>query len=245
MKVGYGTHVGKIRKMNQDAYWIGQTPQKEPVLAVADGLGGHRAGEVASKMMVDAIAEYATSGHWENGMQVKSGWIKTIKKANFDIFQAGSLRVERAGMGTTMTMLMQRDRMLYGFHVGDTRLYQVREGILKRLTKDHSMVEQLLDVGEITLEEAKIHPNRNMLMRAIGTDETVEPDVLEVEWKPGDVYLLCSDGLTNYMEEDEILRILLHMKDEATGVQQLIEGANARGGGDNITAIIFIPEVNG
>lgn len=243
MKIGHGTHVGKTRKMNQDAYWVGFTKQMEPIMAVADGLGGHRAGDVASRMLMEAVASYAEgSGPWDEET-LQTGWVRTIKKANREIFDTGRKNNLLAGMGTTLTLLVQHENKLYLFHIGDSRAYRLRENTFEKLTKDHTLVEQLLDSGEITLEEAKVHPNRNMLMRAVGTDETVEPDVIQIEWRPGDLYLLCSDGLTNYLGEDQILQVLTNMENETEGVQQLIEGANAQGGGDNITAILYKPEV--
>lgn len=243
MKIGHGTHVGKTRKMNQDAYWVGLTNQQEPVLVVADGLGGHRAGDVASRMMVEAVAAYAEGSGPMDEQTLLSGWVRTIKKANLDIYDQGRKNDLLAGMGTTLTLLVQQREKLFLFHIGDSRAYRLRGGLFQKLTKDHTMVEQLLDSGEISIEEAKVHPNRNMLMRAVGTDESVDPDVIQLEWEPGDLYLLCSDGLTNYMGEEQILHVLRNMDNETEGVQQLIEGANARGGGDNITAILYKPEV--
>jgi protein phosphatase len=243
MRVGHNSHIGRVRKLNQDAYWVGTTMDDRVVLAIADGLGGHRAGEVASQMMVDAIAELAEESAWLDVDALKKSWIKNIHLANRHIYLKGRSEERLSGMGTTLTMMIQSGPILSVFHAGDTRLYRLRDGSLKKLTRDHSMVETLLEAGEITPEEAKTHPKRNMLMQAIGTDERVELDVFDLEWIQGDVYLLCSDGLTNYVEESTIRDILMTTADPVLCVEQLIDAANAQGGGDNITAIIYEPEV--
>lgn len=245
MRLGHGSHIGKVRKINQDSYWVGTSKDDRPVMVVADGLGGHRAGEVASKMMADAVADYAASNSWPDLETLKEEWVKAIYEANAAIYAAGQSDENLASMGTTVTMLVQSGYYISVFHVGDSRLYLLRDQVLKRLTKDHSMVENLIDSGEITREEAKTHPSRNMLMRAVGTDPAVEVDAFDLSWESGDVYLLCSDGLTNFVEEEDIKEILLQDDDETSAVEQLIHRANAHGGGDNITAIIFKPEVNG
>lgn len=245
MRLGHGSDIGKVRKINQDSYWIGASKDDRVVLAVADGLGGHRAGEVASKMLVDAIAKYALETSWQDLDTLKKHWVEAILAANADIYQAGQADEKLAGMGTTLTMLVQSGYYLTAFHIGDSRLYLVRDKEITKLTKDHSMVQSLLDSGEITEEEAKVHPSRNMLMRAVGTDPNVEVDAFDITWEEGDTYLLCSDGLTNFVEESDIKEILIQEMDEESAVRQLIHAANANGGGDNITAIIFKPEVNG
>ncbi|QSX08743.1 Stp1/IreP family PP2C-type Ser/Thr phosphatase [Alkalibacter rhizosphaerae] len=245
MKVGHGSHIGKIRKLNQDAYWVGTSKDGRPVLAVADGLGGHRAGEVASQMLVTAIETFAETHQWDQVDLLKRDWVNAIQRANREIYEAGRSDEKLAGMGTTLTMMIQSGSHIHVFHVGDTRLYRIRKDGMEKVTKDHTLVESLLESGEISLEEARQHPNRNMLMRAIGTDPTLEVDVLDLDWVEEDLYLLCSDGLTNYVDEQQIWEIIKMTDQPSDSVQQLIDAANAHGGGDNITAIIYKPEVIG
>ncbi len=226
------SNVGRKRRHNEDNY-----VSAPPLFAVADGMGGAQAGEVASQLAASTVAEAR--------VDLASGGedrvVALIKAANRRVHQRATADASAAGMGTTMTVaLLQPDGNVAIGHVGDSRAYRLREGRLEQLTEDHSLVAELVRRGELSPEEAAVHPQRSVITRALGTESDVEVDAFTVETRDGDLFLLCSDGLTTMVDAETIAGILIrnHGRLEAA-THALIKAANDRGGDDNITAILF------
>jgi protein phosphatase len=199
-----------------------------PLFAVADGMGGAQAGEVASKLAAGAVKE--------RGSDVES----LIQEANRRVHQRSLEDPNTSGMGTTLTVAEVEDGVVSIGHVGDSRAYLVRDGNLEQLTEDHSLVGELMRTGKLSAEEAETHPQRSMITRALGTDPNVDVDIFSVEPRVGDLFLLCSDGLTSMVDDREILRIVEEKRSDLDGlVKALIKAANKGGGEDNITVIAF------
>ena len=244
MDIGYKSHIGNLRTKNQDAYLVLEQPsEKVVILAVADGLGGHNAGEIASSTLVKEMKEKFEKINIIDGQQIQEQVIiEVIKEINSMIYEMGNEDVNLSKMGTTLCLSIIANRQAYIFHVGDSRAYIINEKEILQLTRDHSLVEQLILQGEISREEAEAYPNKNVITRAIGTDEEIEVDYYQCELKSGDTILLCTDGLTNEVEVEEIKNIINEYScKEAAEV--LIEKANEYGGHDNITVIVYKPEV--
>lgn len=228
MKVFRATDRGKVREINEDACAV-----VEPATyVVADGMGGYAAGEVASAMLVDTFREmfFDASACGEEALR------RAVLTANRKILQAAAANEAQSGMGTTVVALQHKDAAAYWAHVGDSRLYLLRGGKLKRLTRDHSFVQDLVEKGSITEEEAAHHPKKNLLMRAVGVHENLVVDTGQVFIETGDVFLLCSDGLTNMVGEAAIRDALLRVS--ADKARHLVDLALLAGGLDNITAIV-------
>jgi len=223
------TDTGRQRHANEDSYFA-----SAPVFAVADGMGGAQAGEVASRIAAGAFEQ----GIGEAG--AAEGQLEEIAlDANREIHDLAQRDSSRAGMGTTLTAaLLRGDEVALG-HVGDSRAYVLREGELKRLTKDHSLVEELRRQGRLTPEEAEEHPQRSIITRALGPEPEVKVDTMTVPAKAGDVFLLCSDGLTTMVSDERIKQILSESRSLRSAVNKLIDEANQGGGRDNITAVVF------
>jgi PPM family protein phosphatase len=229
------TDTGRQRHANEDSYFA-----RDPVFAVADGMGGAQAGEVASRIAAGAFEhELASEAPAESQLEA------IAQLANREIHELAQRDSARAGMGTTLTSaLVDEDEVAFG-HVGDSRAYVLRDGELKRLTKDHSLVEELRRQGRLTDEEAEEHPQRSIITRALGPEPEVRVDTMTVPAKAGDVFLLCSDGLTTMVSDDEIARILTESRSLRSAVNKLIDAANSGGGRDNITAVAFRLEEEG
>jgi PPM family protein phosphatase len=224
------TDTGRQRQANEDSYYA-----KAPLFAVADGMGGAQAGEVASRI---------AAGAFERGPRnvdaTAEGQLEEIaQKANREIHRLAQEDSSRAGMGTTLTAAMLRDDEVAFGHVGDSRAYLLRDGQLKRLTKDHSLVEELRRQGRLTEEQAEEHPQRSIITRALGPEPSVNVDTMTFPARDGDVFLLCSDGLTTMVSDEEIRSILVNSKKLRAAVNRLVEAANRGGGRDNITAVAF------
>ncbi len=231
------TDVGKIRKINEDSFKC-FTSDKYSYAIVADGMGGHLAGEVASKMAVDIIGEYIAENLKDDldRFQAKEIINRAFKKANAQIYEYSCENERVMGMGTTATLCMIRDGYLIYAHIGDSRAYVISDTI-KQITRDHSYVQELVKLGQITPEEAKHHPRRNYITRAMGVEDTVRTDV-GIEPYCGETVLICSDGLYGEIEDDELFKYV-KSKPPKDGVIKLTELANERGGSDNITAVIM------
>src|SRR5688500_16459462 len=223
------TDTGRQRSANEDSYFA-----RSPVFAVADGMGGAQAGEVASRIAAGAFEQMPED---ERGAE---GTLELIARdANREIHELAQRDSSRAGMGTTLTSaLLADDEVAFG-HVGDSRAYVLRGDELKRLTKDHSLVEELRRQGRLTHEEAEEHPQRSIITRALGPEPKVNVDTMTVPAKNGDVFLLCSDGLTTMGGDEQIREILLEAKSLRSAVNRLVDAANSGGGRDNITAVAF------
>ncbi|HWR44787.1 Stp1/IreP family PP2C-type Ser/Thr phosphatase [Sporomusa sp.] len=224
--------IGMVRKTNEDSY-IFSPPH---LFLVADGMGGHVAGEIASNLGANTIQEYIKKCKqqfdWEQILK------EAIIQANAIIYQMSQSKSECLGMGTTLTAIYAEGSEIFWGHVGDSRLYLIRDNILQQITNDHSLVGELVQSGSITADEALVHPHRNILTRAVGTSDTICVDSGRFLQQPGDRLLLCTDGLTNMMSEQEILSICLRPENPQTIVNKLVEQANQAGGYDNITAIV-------
>ena len=223
LRVGARTDVGRVRKGNEDSFTA-----QEPLFAVADGMGGHQGGEVASSVALEIL---------ETG----DGTLEElVRRANDEVFRRAAQDPRLAGMGTTLTAIRRDGDVLRLAHVGDSRAYLLRDDSIQRLTKDHTVVERLVDEGRLTSEEAEIHPQRSILTRALGVDDSLQVDQGAIEPQPGDRLLLCSDGLTGMIDEEAITRILAeHADDPQAAADALVDAANAAGGQDNITAVVI------
>lgn len=228
------TDIGRLRRQNEDAAWMDES---RGIFAVADGMGGHLAGEVASSMAMDAVREMAKSGA-KPGLEALRG---TVMRAHNAILSHAEAHRECAGMGTTLSLMWRAGRFMYIAHVGDSRIYRLRGGRLEQITQDHSLVAELVRAGLITAGEARNHPRRNIITRALGTQGDNTPDVLAADAKSGDIWLLCTDGLTGMVPDDEIERTLLSLPLEEAA-DRLIELALQAGGSDNVTLILYLDE---
>jgi protein phosphatase len=240
------THVGRQRQHNEDAFLVESTAG---LFLVADGMGGHAAGEIASRIAVDSISEFILhtkedDGTWphaydEQYTRTTNRLMAALRMANQRVLEAMKKDARLRGMGTTVVACMADDEKMSVAHVGDSRAYLIRDGQLSRITNDHSWVFEQVQAGMLTEAEAEKHPLRNVITRALGGALQVTPDASEIASQPGDVYLLCSDGLTGMVPENEILRVVTaNNGDLKAACQQLIDAANERGGLDNVTAVL-------
>jgi PPM family protein phosphatase len=226
--VGKDSDPGRKRRRNEDAYVI-----QPPLFAVADGMGGAQAGEIASRLAADALRE---EGDGDGEERVAA----LVREANRRVYERSRADSAASGMGTTVTAaLLEGDQVRIG-HVGDSRAYLIRNGLLEQLTEDHSLVAELMRDGKLSQEEAEAHPQRSVITRALGTDPDVDVDTFTIEAHPGDVFLLCSDGLTTMVEDTAILRIIEEQRaDLDRAARTLVSAANTAGGEDNITVVLF------
>lgn len=245
MKTFSKTDVGMVREVNQDYVYVSDSPiGKLPnLLIVADGMGGHKAGDFASRFTVEAVkAELAVSTAEEPEAMMK----QAITSANQKLIETARGDSKLEGTGTTLVVATVIDRTLYFANVGDSRLYLLNEQI-KQISKDHSLVQEMVRLGGITPEDAKHHPDKNIITRAVGAQEKLEVDFYEYRLKKDDTILMCTDGLSNMVEDEEILRIVKSSRDVVEAVERLIERAKRNGGNDNIGVVIAEPfddEVN-
>ena len=226
-KIFQATHVGKVRHNNEDSLIV-----IEPeTFVVADGMGGAQAGEVASQMLVETVKEFLSETPPYNE-QILS---QAILLANSKILNLARQNPNYLGMGTTATSLSLDDRKAYFAHVGDSRIYRLRNNFLEQLTEDHSYVETLVRRGEITPDEARVHPMKNVLTQAVGVVENISVDTANFPVESGDTFLLCTDGLTNMVDDENIAKILQGASNPADA---LIDVALRAGGRDNISVIV-------
>jgi serine/threonine protein phosphatase PrpC len=225
----YRTDTGRQRDANEDTYFA-----KSPVFAVADGMGGAQAGEVASRLAAESFDAV------QRGSEAPEAYLRAIAKtANARIHRLAEADTSRSGMGTTFTAALLEGEEVGFAHVGDSRAYLFRDGELKLLTSDHSLVEELRRQGRLTDEQAEDHPQRSIITRALGPERDVDIDTMTYRARPGDVYLLCSDGLTTMIKEDRIAAILRESETLDAAVDRLVAEANDAGGRDNITVVAF------
>lgn len=242
MKTFSMTDTGRRRDINQDYMFTSETAVgKLPNLfIVADGMGGHKAGEYASKKAVETIVEFVEEN--DSGLLVAS-IKKAIGEANKKVLKEAIIDTEKEGMGTTIVAATIKGDKLIVANVGDSRLYIVNESSITQLTTDHSLVEEMIRSGKIARSEARNHPDKNKITRAVGVFPKVDVDFFETKIERGDTILLCTDGLTNMVEDEEIKRIILGQRDIVEKTTTLIETANKNGGTDNITALLIEPFV--
>ncbi|HST32476.1 MAG TPA: Stp1/IreP family PP2C-type Ser/Thr phosphatase [Solirubrobacteraceae bacterium] len=224
-----GTDTGRQRRANEDSHLA-----RAPLFVVADGMGGAQAGEVASRIAIESF---------QNGLQdaaaPETALAELTQRANAHIHELSHSNAEQAGMGTTLTAVYVGEREISIAHVGDSRAYRLRDGVLERLTEDHSLVDELLRQGRLTPEEALEHPQRSVITRALGPEGAVEVDTRSYSARGGDVYLLCSDGLTTMLTEDRLAELLLAHESLREAGEALIAAANEAGGRDNITVVLL------
>ena len=223
------TDPGRTRRHNEDSFVI-----EPPLFAIADGMGGAQAGEVASRLATAALKEAGANGGGEQRIA------DLIQEANRRVYDRSSSDPNTSGMGTTITVaLVEDDRVAFG-HVGDSRAYLIRRARMEQLTEDHSLVNELLKTGKLSREEAETHPQRSVITRALGTDPDVDVDTFSVRAEDGDLFLLCSDGLTDMVSEESILDVVERNRSDIDGaLRALVKAANHGGGQDNITVVAF------
>lgn len=234
------TDTGQVRSINEDSGGVYYDGHSSLLAIVADGMGGHQAGDVASNLAVSYV-----KSAWENQQPINDvhhveSWLKhTVKKMNAAIFDLSKEQTAYEGMGTTVVVGVCTESFITIAHIGDSRAYLLENGRLKQLTSDHSLVNELIQRGQLTEEEARQHPNKNVLTRAAGTEETVQADIHTFDWTQNDTLLFCSDGLTNKVSDQELQQVLQKYEDKEVLLRELIHLANERGGEDNITATLI------
>lgn len=234
------TDIGKARQTNQDFYYISSPEEVIQLYILADGMGGYKGGDIASCLAVDSVKKYIESNYATTEKEKES--LQTLIKnaieyANMVVYEKSKVSQELEGMGTTIEVCLIYNNRAYIGHIGDSRIYRLRKEFLKRVTVDHSYVEKLIKDGTITREESYTHPKKNMLTKALGCTSYVEPDVMVKGFQKEDILVLCSDGLTNLITEEQLETIIRQNLEKAA--ENLIEKANELGGYDNITVIII------
>ena len=239
MRILGKSDVGKAREMNQDSFYVSDVNDGIKLFILADGMGGYKGGEIASNLAVASSKNYICN-NFPNIVKEKEEILKligdAIEYANFVVYEKSKENSEISDMGTTLDICLIYNNKVFIGHVGDSRVYRIRKNIIRKLTNDHSYVAQLVKEGKLTKEEAYNHPRKNMLLKAIGCNSLVEPDVMYKGFIKDDILLMCSDGLTNMLKDEEIYQILLDNPEKP--VEILVKKANDAGGTDNITAII-------
>ncbi len=232
------TDIGKRRKINQDAVYTSEQPVgKLPNLfLVADGMGGHNAGDYASKMTVETIVKYIEASEEANPEKLLEG---AVAAANDLVRNKAKQQPELEGMGTTIVAACLMDKTLHVANVGDSRLYVIGKKQICQITKDHSWVEEMVRRGGLAREEARNHPDKNIITRAVGVEESVKVDFFTANLTEGDMILMCTDGLTNMMEDEEIRMILEGARDIVEKAETLVDRANENGGKDNISVVLI------
>lgn len=233
--VGMLSHVGKVRKINEDSLGVYENSQIK-LYIVSDGMGGHNAGEIASKLAVDSILEFVKNSDVEEDLEKLLA--DAIKDSNEKIFEVSKSNNSLNGMGTTVTTCLINNGKMAVANVGDSRCYVITSEGIKQVTKDHSLVQELVDSGSITQEEAEVHPNKNIITRSLGTSPKVEVDTFLLDLSTIFKVVICSDGLSNSVSSTEMLSII-RSKDNEGACKELVDLSNERGGRDNITVIVF------
>lgn len=234
------TNIGRRRKLNQDYVYTSEQPVgKLPNLfIVADGMGGHNAGDYASRLAVTTIIEEAGRSEEEEPEEILG---QAIGKANAAVRASAEAAPELEGMGTTVVAATLKGDILHVANVGDSRLYIVGSHEIRQITRDHSWVEEMVRCGSLGREEARNHPDKNVITRAVGPEKTVKADFFSVQLREGDLILMCTDGLTNMLEDEEIRMVLDGARDIVEKAEELVRKANENGGRDNISVILIEP----
>lgn len=243
MKADALTDIGRVRQMNQDALYASTEPvgPLSNLFLVADGMGGHRAGDFASRYLVEHLPEYIKESSENDAVLVLRS---AIDKINSELYDLACEREELSGMGTTLVAATIEGDTLYAANIGDSRLYLIEKGGIRQVTKDHSYVEEMVSMGQMERESEAYKQQKNIITRAVGIEKKVEADFFEVVLKQGDYLLLCSDGLSNMVDNSSLFRLVLfpgtlHMK-----ARSLVALANQNGGKDNIAVVLVEPEVS-
>ncbi len=241
VKIGAFTDKGKTREINEDNFFVSEFEDGSGIrfCIIADGMGGHNAGEIASKIAIDEIQTYIKESYHEGmtDQQIIQMMQDSMKKANTVIYNKSLENEMYAGMGTTAILCFIQNHYLCVAHVGDSRAYLIRGNDMYQITTDHSMVEELVNSGSITREEAANHPQKNVITRALGGDKDTQVDIYIQEYMSNDIVLICTDGLTNMLTNSEILAVINSHNNLQLAVEELISIANDKGGLDNITVV--------
>lgn len=238
MKIVAKTDVGKKRNSNQDSYTAGELPNGVAWAVVCDGMGGAAGGNVASSNAVKVISQKITASYRPNMSpnSIKNMLVSAITAANISVYEMSKANTELDGMGTTVVCTVITDGVAYIAHAGDSRAYAITNNTVKQLTRDHSMVQELVRSGKITEDEAKIHPKKNIITRALGVEPEIRVDYSEYDLNENDIIVLCTDGFTNFVENEEFLNIVENNSYYEIA-DRLVKAANDNGGGDNITVV--------
>lgn len=240
MKGYFITDQGQVRSVNEDDGGIFYNPSGQVLAMVADGMGGHKAGEVASQLAVTFVQQAWRDVEEISTPKEAEAWlVQVITEMNQSIYARSREDKELEGMGTTVVLSVCLEESITIAHIGDSRAYLFSDNEFKQLTNDHSLVNELIRTGQITKGDAEQHPRKNVLIRAVGTEETVNPDIGTVGWSDGDCLLLCSDGLTNKVSDEEMAKLFQRFEQLEEMTKELIHLANERGGEDNITLAIL------
>lgn len=238
MNVSAISDIGKVRDINEDNYCISE--KGYGLFIVADGMGGHNAGEIASFLAVnsikDHISKYISIDMEEQS--IKGIIYEAFNRANEKIYIHANENLSCDGMGTTATLVLKINSILYIGHVGDSRAYLIRDGAIEQITQDHSLVAELVRSGSITEMEAMKHPQKNVITRALGTSQSIKVDIFTIDFNAADALILCTDGLSNFVDNYEIQKVVLEFKDSNEACERLVSMANKRGGYDNITVLV-------
>lgn len=245
MRIAAKTDVGSVRQSNQDSYAAGEFENGVAWAVVCDGMGGNAGGNIASSAAVKTISERITSAYRENmtSSSIKNLLVTAVTNANFEIFDTAAANPELSGMGTTVVAAIMTKKVIYIAHAGDSRAYLITADEIKQITKDHSVVQELLDLGEITAEEAADHPRKNLITRALGVEEILKVDFTVQDIKGDETLLICTDGLTNEVAPDDIKQVFSEKPFEETA-DILVDMANENGGKDNITVVAIARQGN-
>ena len=236
------TDKGCVRKMNQDAYEIRQLDRNTLLCVVCDGMGGAKSGNIASSLAVDVFSQeiertWTPNMEWDKADQLLKN---AVKLANFTVYDQAMQFEEFDGMGTTLVAAFIRGRRVSFVNVGDSRAYIINQNGIRQITKDHSVVQMMVDRGELTSEMAKNYPGKNLITRAVGTESMVSCDVFRRELSKGDFLLLCSDGLSNLMDDQEILFEVVHGVNKQHCCKRLLNIAKNRGAPDHVTSVLIL-----
>ncbi len=240
MRIVAKTDKGNVRDSNQDAYAVGEFSNEVVWSVVCDGMGGAAGGNIASALAVKVISDKINASY-RNQMRdssIKNMLDSALTAANIEVFDFAEAQPDLRGMGTTVVCAIVRDNQAYIVHAGDSRAYVINNGNIRQITTDHSMVQDLLLRGKITPEEAEHHPNKNIITRAVGVNKAIEIDFEQIDLEDDDTLLICTDGLSNYVSNDEMLELMSDGKHYAFA-DRLVKKANENGGGDNITVVVI------
>lgn len=242
MRVDFSTDIGAVRQSNQDSCECGLFSKDSAWAIVCDGMGGANGGNVASSVAVQKIREILTAGYEENmsSDNIRCLMLNAAARANDEVYAMAQEKEELRGMGTTVVLMVATKGLLHVVHAGDSRAYLKNKSGLSQITMDHSYVQDLVNMGEITREEARVHPQRNIITRVLGVHQELQCDYSAVDFSPGDMAIACSDGLSNYVDDELLLEYLeKYGKDEKNLANQLIQFAVKSGGSDNITVAVL------
>lgn len=238
MKIVAKTDKGMVRANNQDAYAVGELPGEVAWAVVCDGMGGEAGGNIASALAVKVISEKITASYNQKmrDASIKNLLDSAIAAANIEVYDMAYSRPDLQGMGTTVIAVIVRDNIAFIAHAGDSRAYIVDGDVVKQITTDHSLVQNLIDRGEITQEQAQHHPKKNLITRAVGVDKQIVVDFSETEINDNETLILCTDGLSNFVTNEEMVEDIKDGQYYAFA-DRLVKRANKNGGGDNITVV--------